>query len=107
LTDLTPSHLEESRARHYEKAVPPEEDSLKSSSDTILHAASVDHDCGIFVEEVLLKKSESEIPAVQEFIEMCKNQLQNSEPSLCPKLSTLLDHVFFTLKFIRIHSFLV
>ena len=48
--------------RRYEKAVPPEEDSLKSSSDTILHPTSVDqYGFGVLVEEVLRKKSDSTI----------------------------------------------
>jgi hypothetical protein len=62
LTDLTPRYLEESRARRYEKAVPPEEDSLKSSSDTISHPTSIDqYGFGVLVEEVLRKKSDSMI----------------------------------------------
>jgi len=48
--------------RRYEKAVPPEEDSLKSSSDTISHPTSVDqYSFGVLVEEVLRKKSDSTI----------------------------------------------
>jgi hypothetical protein len=47
------------------------------------------------------------VTAVQEFLEICKKHLQNSEPSLRPKLAVLLDHTFFTHKFIKIHSFLV
>lgn len=48
--------------RRYEKAVPPEEDSLKSSSDTISHSTSIDqYGFGVLVEEVLHKKSDSMI----------------------------------------------
>lgn len=105
-TDLTPSYLEETRARRYEKAVPPEEDSLKPSNHAILHPTSIDqYGFGVLVEEVLHKKCD--VPAVQEFLEICKKHLQNSEPSLRPKLAVLLDHTFFTHKFIKIHSFLV
>lgn len=54
--------MEESRARRYEKAVPPEEDSLNSSSGTISHPTSVDqYGFGVLVEEVLHKKSDSTI----------------------------------------------
>ncbi|KAJ9574033.1 hypothetical protein L9F63_008559 [Diploptera punctata] len=107
-TDLTPSYLEETRARRYEKAVPPEEDSIKSSTDAISHPMSIDqYGFGVLVEEVLRKKSDSDLPAVEEFRDTCKKYLQNSEPSLRPKLSTLLEHVFFTHKFIVTHSFLV
>ncbi|XP_069690134.1 protein-associating with the carboxyl-terminal domain of ezrin [Periplaneta americana] len=106
-TDLTPSYLEETRARRYEKAVPPEEDSMKSSTDAIAHPMSIDqYGFGVLVEEVLHKKSDSDIPALQDFREICKKQLQSSEPSLRPKLASLLDHIFFTHKFITIHSFL-
>ncbi|PNF33237.1 hypothetical protein B7P43_G10609 [Cryptotermes secundus] len=107
-TDLTPSYLEETRARRYEKAIPPEEDSYKSSNNAILHPTSIDqYGFGVLVEEVLHKKSNSDIPAVQEFLEISKKHLQNSEPSLRPKLAVLLNHTFFTHKFIKIHSFLV
>ncbi|PSN49978.1 hypothetical protein C0J52_08755 [Blattella germanica] len=106
--DLTPSYLEETRARRYEKGVPPEEDSMKSSKDPISHPMSIDqYGFGVLVEEVLWKRTDSDLPALQEFREICKKHLQSSEPSLRPKLASLLDHVFFTHKFIKIHSFLV
>ncbi|XP_021933699.1 protein-associating with the carboxyl-terminal domain of ezrin isoform X2 [Zootermopsis nevadensis] len=107
-TDLTTSYLEGTRARRYEKAIPPEEDSLKSSNYTISHPTSIDqYGFGVFAEEMLCNKFDSDVPALEEFLGICKKHLQNLEPSLRPKLASLLDHVCFKHKFIKIHSFLV
>ena len=67
--ELTPSYLEEMRARRYEKAVPPEEDSMKSSSEAISHPMSIDqYGFGVLAEEVLQKKSDSKLISSKEFV---------------------------------------
>lgn len=64
-----------------------------------VHVMSVRFSCFLCVE--------GDVPALEEFLGICKKHLQNSEPSLRPKLASLLDHVCFKHKFIKIHSFLV
>lgn len=47
------------------------------------------------------------MPSLSEFLTLCKNELQNSNVTLRPKLISLLNHEFFNHKFIAIHSFLI
>lgn len=47
------------------------------------------------------------LTGLADFRELCKNNLQNIDVNLRPRLSTLLQHEFFNHDFIKIHSFLI
>lgn len=104
-TDVTHSYLVESRAHRYEKAVPPEEDSLLPTSK-IRPEAIDQYAFGILVEEVLKKKSSDDIPHLTDFKVFCKKKLLSVDPSQRCKLSEIMAHQFFNHDFIKIHNFL-
>lgn len=102
-SDVTLSFLQKARARRYEKGVPPEEDSSKTVDPKAIDAFAF----GVLVEEVFHKiPDDVQIPGFKEFREISKKHLQNSEPSLRPKLSQLLDQPIFNHRFVIIHDFL-
>lgn len=104
--DVTAGYLQETRAHRYERAVPPEEDSLLPL--TKVNAEAIDqYAFGILVEELLRKKTNDEIPCLLEFRDFCKKKLTNSDPGQRSKLSEILKHPFFNHEFIRIHRFLM
>ncbi|KAL0276119.1 UNVERIFIED_CONTAM: hypothetical protein PYX00_003765 [Menopon gallinae] len=104
-SDVTHKYLVESRAHRYEKAVPPEEDSLLPSSK--INPESIDqYAFGVLVEEVLKKKSNDDIPHLADFKAFCKKKLLSVDPSQRCKLSEIMSHQFFNHDFIRIHKFL-
>nr|CAD7393925.1 unnamed protein product [Timema cristinae] len=105
-SELTTSYLQETRAHRYEKGVAPEEENTKSSNISQQYSCIDQFAFGVLAEEVLSKKPEDDVPAMADFQELCKKQLQNIEPSVRPKLSSLLEHPFFTHSYIKIHSFL-
>lgn len=47
-----------------------------------------------------------DVPSLLEFKQFCKENLQNSDPSLRCELSQILQHPFFTHDFMRIYAFL-
>nr|CAD7258085.1 unnamed protein product [Timema shepardi] len=104
-SELTTSYLQETRAHRYEKGVAPEEENTKSSNISQQYSCIDQFAFGVLAEEVLSKKPD-DVPAMADFQELCKKQLQNIEPSVRPKLSSLLEHPFFTHSYIKIHSFL-
>ncbi|XP_015595232.1 protein-associating with the carboxyl-terminal domain of ezrin [Cephus cinctus] len=105
-TELTPAYLQKTRNYRYEKAISPEEDGAKSA--VLLEPTAIDQFAfGVLAEEVLRLKNNDDVPALAEFKELCKRHLQNVEPSLRTKLSSVLIHPFFTHDFITIHAFLM
>ncbi|XP_066993619.1 protein-associating with the carboxyl-terminal domain of ezrin [Anabrus simplex] len=106
-TELTPSHLQQTRAHRYEKAVPPEEDSVKTASSIVQPTAVDQFAFGVLVEEVLGRNTDEDLPFLTEFRDLAKKQLQSPEPSLRPQLAPLLQHAFFSHDFIKVYSFLV
>lgn len=105
-TELTPAYLQKTRNYRYEKAISPEEDGGKSA--VLLEPSAIDQFAfGVLAEEVLAVKSDDDVPSLAEFKELSKKHLQNADPTLRTKLSSVLVHPFFTHEFIRIHSFLM
>ncbi|XP_046742704.1 protein-associating with the carboxyl-terminal domain of ezrin [Diprion similis] len=105
-TELTPAYLQKTRNYRYEKAISPEEDGGKSA--VLMEPSAIDQFAfGVLAEEVLRQKSDEDVPALAEFKELSKKHLQNADPTLRTKLSSVLVHPFFTHEFITIHSFLM
>ncbi|KAH0564058.1 protein-associating with the carboxyl-terminal domain of ezrin [Cotesia glomerata] len=105
-TDFNQAYLKKIKNFRYEKAIAPEEDG--NSLETQLNPIGVDqYAFGVLTEEVLRLKNSDDVPALAEFKEICKRSLQNPDPLLRTKLSTLLNNPFFTHDFINIHEFLM
>ncbi|XP_049806643.1 protein-associating with the carboxyl-terminal domain of ezrin [Schistocerca nitens] len=102
---LSHAFLQKASDSRYQKAIAPEEESPES---LLSLPTSIDQFAfGVLVEEVLNCESEDEVPALKEFLELAKTQLQNVRHTSRPTLSTLLTHDFFSHDFIRVYSFLV
>ncbi|KAG8042587.1 hypothetical protein G9C98_005221 [Cotesia typhae] len=105
-TDFNQAYLKKIKNFRYEKAIAPEEDG--NSLETQLNPIGIDqYAFGVLTEEVLRLKNSDDVPALAEFKEICKCSLQNPDPLLRTKLSTLLTNPFFTHDFINIHEFLM
>ncbi|XP_048513943.1 protein-associating with the carboxyl-terminal domain of ezrin isoform X2 [Athalia rosae] len=105
-TELTPVYLQKTRNYRYEKAISPEEDGGKSA--VLMEPSAIDQFAfGVLAEEVLSLKSDDDVPSISDFKELAKKHLQNADPSLRTKLSSVLVHPFFTHEFITIHGFLM
>ncbi|XP_076285138.1 protein-associating with the carboxyl-terminal domain of ezrin [Lasioglossum baleicum] len=101
--ELTTAYLKKIRSYRYEKAVSPDEDTtISSTSFTAIDAYAF----GILAEDILKLKNAEDVPSLLEFKQFCKENLQNSDPRLRSKLSSVLQHPFFTHDFMRIHAFL-
>lgn len=61
---------------------------------------------GIFCEELLKNRQNSNTPYIHEFYEYCLTHLKHSNITMRPKLSAILLHPYFNHEFILIHSFL-
>lgn len=104
-SEVTSTHYQKIRSYRYEKATCPNEDINKLIASRNL--ASIDsYAFGVLAEDILKLKHADNIPALSEFREFCKEQLQNPDPFLRCKLSSVLQHPFFTHDFIKIHGFL-
>lgn len=102
-SELTPDVLQKTRARRYEKAVPPEEDSNK----TVTPVAIDKYAFGVLVEDIFQRiRDDVQVPGFKEFREISRKQLQNTEPSLRPNLSQLLTQPIFNHRFVIVHEFL-
>ncbi|EEZ97411.1 protein-associating with the carboxyl-terminal domain of ezrin [Tribolium castaneum] len=100
--ELSSDFLKKTRNSRYNKAIDPNEDKhIQGPRRDFIDIFAF----GVLVCEVLKSKDE-EIPGLTSFKELCKNDLQNIDVALRPKLSSLLDHEFFNHEFIVIHSFL-
>lgn len=105
-SDFNQAYLKKIKTFRYEKAIAPEEnnDSLGSQ----INPVSIDKFAfGVFAEEILINKNTDDVPGLLEFKELAKQQLQNQDPELRPKLNDILKHSFFTHDFINIHAFLI
>ncbi|XP_008553479.1 protein-associating with the carboxyl-terminal domain of ezrin [Microplitis demolitor] len=105
-TDFNQAYLKKIKNFRYEKAIAPEEDG--NALETQLNPVGIDqYAFGVLTEEVLRLKNADDVPALAEFKEICRRSLQNPDPLLRTKLSTLLSNPFFTHDFINIHEFLM
>ncbi|XP_044014563.1 protein-associating with the carboxyl-terminal domain of ezrin isoform X2 [Aphidius gifuensis] len=105
-SDFNQAYLKKIKTFRYEKAIAPEEsnDSLVSQINPI----SIDiFAFGVLVEEILRPKNTDDVPGLLEFKELARQQLQNQDPELRPKLNDIIKHAFFTHDFINIHAFLI
>lgn len=104
--DLSQDYLNKTRSHRYEKAIDPNEDKHSKTPDYFKSGAIDKYSFAVLVEEVLRKKTNTEIPCLEEFRQFCKNELQHQTPSQRPSFSSVLKHEFFTHNFIVIYSFL-
>ncbi|XP_055642118.1 protein-associating with the carboxyl-terminal domain of ezrin [Toxorhynchites rutilus septentrionalis] len=91
--------LEKAQPYRYGKAIDPDE--LKNKGHGVEQFAFA-----IMCEEILHNKSDSNIPAVEDFKSYCATHLKHANVSMRPKLSAILLHPLFNHDFILIHSFL-
>ncbi|KAL2742673.1 protein-associating with the carboxyl-terminal domain of ezrin isoform X1 [Vespula maculifrons] len=104
-SEATSTYYQKIRNYRYERATCPNED-INALIDSG-NLASIDvYAFGVLAEDILKLKHADNIPALTEFQEFCKENLQSSDASLRCKLSTVLQHPFFTHDFIKIHGFL-
>lgn len=93
--------LECSQPYRYAKSLDKDESKRDSTSGIETFAF------GVLCEEILNNRRKSaSIPNVAEFQKYCGEQLQNTDVSSRPNLSTILSHSYFNQDFILIHSFL-
>lgn len=97
--DFNLNLLEKSQPYRYSKAIDPDE--LKNKGQGVEQYAFA-----IMCEEILHNKSDSNIPAVEDFKSYCATHLKHANVSMRPKLSAILLHPLFNHDFILIHSFL-
>ncbi|KAK9296864.1 hypothetical protein QLX08_009261 [Tetragonisca angustula] len=100
--DLTTSYLQKIRTYRYEKAISFNEDTTAPTNFTTIDVYAF----GILAENILRSKDPEDVPSLLEFKQFCKENLQNSDPSLRCELSQILQHPFFTHDFMRIYAFL-
>uniref|UniRef100_A0A8D8EYQ6 Protein-associating with the carboxyl-terminal domain of ezrin n=1 Tax=Culex pipiens TaxID=7175 RepID=A0A8D8EYQ6_CULPI len=91
--------LEKSQPYRYSKAIDPDE--LKNKGQGVEQFAFA-----VMCEEILHNKSDSNIPAVEDFKSYCATHLKHANVTMRPKLSAILLHPLFNHDFILIHSFL-
>lgn len=91
--------LEKSQAYRYSKAIDPDE--LKNQGQGVEQFAFA-----VMCEEILHNKTDSNIPAVDDFKSYCATHLKHANVTMRPKLSAILLHPLFNHDFILIHSFL-
>ncbi|KAL2713553.1 protein-associating with the carboxyl-terminal domain of ezrin isoform X1 [Vespula squamosa] len=104
-SEATSTYYQKIRNYRYERATCPNED-INALIDS-RNLASIDiYAFGVLAEDILKLKHADNIPALTEFQEFCKKNLQSSDASLRCKLSKVLQHPFFTHDFIKIHGFL-
>ncbi|XP_075226622.1 protein-associating with the carboxyl-terminal domain of ezrin [Lycorma delicatula] len=101
-SELSSGYLTSTRVGRYDAGISPcEQDRLPQPLSSV--------DCfafGVLAEEVLSAFNADDVPGMQEFKDLCKTQLCNTQASLRPPLNSLLNITFFTHKFINIHNFL-
>lgn len=91
--------LEKSQPYRYSKAIDSEE--LKNKGQGVEQYAFA-----VMCEEILHNKTDSNIPAVEDFKSYCATHLKHANVTMRPKLSAILLHPLFNHDFILIHSFL-
>lgn len=91
--------LEKSQPYRYSKAIDSEE--LKNKGQGVEQYAFA-----VMCEEILHNKTDSNIPAVEDFKSYCATHLKHTNVTMRPKLSAILLHPLFNHDFILIHSFL-
>ncbi|XP_019869962.1 protein-associating with the carboxyl-terminal domain of ezrin [Aethina tumida] len=105
-SDITSDFLNKSKSSRYNKAI--DDNEVKSLEIKANRRDTIDvYAFGVLVCELLRSKNEDTVPSLSDFLTLCKNELQNSNVTLRPKLISLLNHEFFNHKFIAIHSFLI
>ncbi|XP_055541892.1 protein-associating with the carboxyl-terminal domain of ezrin isoform X1 [Wyeomyia smithii] len=97
--DFNLNLLEKSQPYRYQKAIDPDE--LKNKGEGVEQFAFA-----VMCEEILHNKTDSNIPAVEDFKTYCGTHLKHANVSMRPKLSAILLHPLFNHDFILIHSFL-
>uniref|UniRef100_A0A182QDQ3 Protein kinase domain-containing protein n=1 Tax=Anopheles farauti TaxID=69004 RepID=A0A182QDQ3_9DIPT len=91
--------LEKSQPYRYTKAIDTNE--LASKGQSLEQYAF-----GVMCEEILHNKTDTNIPAVEDFKAYCATHLKHGNPAMRPNLSAVLLHPIFNHDFILIHSFL-
>ncbi|XP_058814715.1 protein-associating with the carboxyl-terminal domain of ezrin [Topomyia yanbarensis] len=97
--DFNLNLLEKSQPYRYPKAI--DLDELKNKGQGVEQFAFA-----VMCEEILHNKTDSNIPAVDDFKSYCATHLKQANVTKRPKLSTILLHPLFNHDFILIHSFL-
>ncbi|XP_053694537.1 protein-associating with the carboxyl-terminal domain of ezrin [Sabethes cyaneus] len=97
--DFNLNLLEKSQPYRYPKAI--DADELKNKGLGVEQFAFA-----VMCEEILHNKTDSNIPAVEDFKAYCATHLKHANVSMRPKLSAILLHPLFNHDFILIHSFL-
>ncbi|XP_047354306.1 protein-associating with the carboxyl-terminal domain of ezrin isoform X2 [Vespa velutina] len=104
-SEATSTYYQKIRNYRYERATCPNEDINALIDSGNLSSIDV-YAFGVLAEDILKLKHADNIPALTEFQEFCKENLQSSDASVRCKLSEVLQHPFFTHDFIKIHDFL-
>ncbi|XP_055598443.1 protein-associating with the carboxyl-terminal domain of ezrin-like [Uranotaenia lowii] len=98
-SDFSLNLLEKSEPYRYSKAIDPDE--LKNKGQCVEQ-----YSFAVMCEEILHNKTDSNIPAVEDFKSYCTTHLKHNNVAMRPKLSAILLHPLFNHDFILIHSFL-
>ncbi|KAJ8910352.1 hypothetical protein NQ315_004968 [Exocentrus adspersus] len=105
--DLSSDFLNKSRMNRYFKAVDSNEEKVFVNPTARRDFIDV-YAFGVLVYEVFKsRESFDEVPNLDVFCDYCRNELQHTDPSQRPILSSILKHDFFNHEFINIHSFLI
>uniref|UniRef100_A0A182NBC8 Protein kinase domain-containing protein n=1 Tax=Anopheles dirus TaxID=7168 RepID=A0A182NBC8_9DIPT len=97
--DFNQTLLEKSQPYRYTKAIDTNE--LAGKGQSLEQYAF-----GVMCEEILHNKTDTNIPAVEDFKAYCATHLKHGNPAMRPQLSAVLLHPIFNHDFILIHSFL-
>ncbi|XP_076233341.1 protein-associating with the carboxyl-terminal domain of ezrin isoform X2 [Calliopsis andreniformis] len=100
--DLSSAYLKKIKSYRYEKGISINEDATLSSASF----KAIDAYAFSILAEDVLKLKNPEVPSCMEFVQFCKENLQNADPCLRSELSSVLQHPFFTHDFMRIYAVL-
>uniref|UniRef100_A0A1B6DLW2 Protein kinase domain-containing protein n=1 Tax=Clastoptera arizonana TaxID=38151 RepID=A0A1B6DLW2_9HEMI len=101
--EMTSDYLSTTTLGRYDPAV-----SANESARVPQPPAAVDRFAfGVLASEVLSGHNLEDVPGLTDFLDICKKHLQNTDSTLRPSLSSLLEHPFFNHDFIAIYNFLV
>ncbi|XP_035917406.1 protein-associating with the carboxyl-terminal domain of ezrin [Anopheles stephensi] len=98
-SDFNQTLLEKSQPYRYTKAI--------DSNELVGKGQGLEqYAFGVMCEEILHNKTDTNIPAVDDFKAYCATHLKHGNPAMRPNLSAVLLHPIFNHDFILIHSFL-
>lgn len=101
-SELKSGYLSSNEAGRYDAGISPSDQGRMPQPPSSIDCFAF----GVMAEEVLSAYSPDDVPGMQEFLEICKHKLKNSQAASRPPLNTLLNITFFTHEFINIHNFL-